>query len=704
LPVAKMLPLEMTPPRAMAAAGGAAAAAGGGGGDPGGGAATTDDPPPLSWNRARDLRAVKRWLGVTSADADPATEIRCATTKRAIAVGYARVLLGDHGPYLELSRASVRWEHMRKVPAGEARFYDEWRVVVGDDDDDDDDGDGDDDDVDASSSSGGGAKLYDQLKSVRGQANPPKDNAWAVSCDRDVEEGYADYRVGMAYVGAFDVEVNRRGGDGGGAGGWRGMPRPRGSGRVAWWKPSKGIGAIVPDGRRGVRGGDGGGVVVRAEAVVDFGAAAAAAAAATKNAPPLLTPGEGVWFDVDAATGEAIHVTGPGCEPTRFACPGARDARDAASVKARARMRAAAAEKAGKTPPTPAEAAAARARIAPWDARAEAERRAIAAVARRCARILRENCAKIAAAATVDVSSSPAPKLPAWLAGVSRGSVVCPVAATLLAPPEIDGGLSAIAADVADAAAGVGPDRWGPRRVVAVSAARVEAFVAAFASASAADADAAKTVANARDALEKHVLGGGDDVPLVVILPHSSSSRRLTFRLPRGLILALRATPRVFAVILPSLGPETLLRELVALAGACARGTAAFVPCAMRAVVAGAGEDGTSTVAAAAASAASAWATATREGWGAAAGFDDGASGRAYCWACGDGGHVKSACPRREGGGGGGGRRETPGKVLKDRRSPRERGRMGTSVCPTARRAEEEDGDDVAAGVAALAL
>ena len=157
-----------------------AAAAAGGGGDPGGGAATTDDPPPLSWNRARDLRAVKRWLGVTSADADPATEIRCATTKRAIAVGYARVLLGDHGPYLELSRASVRWEHMRNVPAGEARFYDEWRVVGGDDDDDDDDGDGDDDDVDASSSSGGGAKLYDQLKSVRGQANPPKDNAWAV--------------------------------------------------------------------------------------------------------------------------------------------------------------------------------------------------------------------------------------------------------------------------------------------------------------------------------------------------------------------------------------------------------------------------------------------------------------------------------------------------------------------------------------------
>ena len=131
-------------------------------------------------------------------------------------------------------------------------------------------------------------------------------------------------------------------------------------------------------------------------------------------------------------------------------------------------------------------------------------------------------------------------------------------------------------------------------------------------------------------------------------------------------------------MILPSLGPETLLRELVALAGACARGTPAFVPCAMRAVVAGAGEDGTSTVAAAAASAASAWATATREGWGAAAGFDDGASGRAYCWACGDGGHVKSACPRREGGGGGGGR--------------------------DARRAEEEDGDDVAAGVAALAL
>ena len=43
-----------------------------------------------------------------------------------------------------------------------------------------------------------------------------------------------------------------------------------------------------------------------------------------------------------------------------------------------------------------------------------------------------------------------------------------------------------------------------------------------------------------------------------------------------------------------------------------------------------------------------------RYGWGGSVGMGE-AAGRAYCWRCGDVGHVKSACPRRGDGGGGGG-------------------------------------------------
>ena len=82
------------------------------------------------WNRRRDLRCVRNHLGIEP-DGDPDVEVRCAVGDRVIAVGYTRVLLGDHGPYLELDPDAVRWENLRRVHAGDARFYDEWRVAVG---------------------------------------------------------------------------------------------------------------------------------------------------------------------------------------------------------------------------------------------------------------------------------------------------------------------------------------------------------------------------------------------------------------------------------------------------------------------------------------------------------------------------------------------------------------------------------------------
>ena len=170
------------------------------------------------WNRRRDLRAVRRHLG-TEFGFDPAdVEVRCARTDAVLATGYRRVLLGDHGPYLELDPEAVRWENLRRVHAGDARFYDEWRVAVGR-------GGGDDavstpenarsrsaradDDV---------AKLYHQIKPVTGQRNPPRDTAWAVANNRPEAEGYAAYVPGRVYVGAFDARVRGRA-----------MPTPRGA-------------------------------------------------------------------------------------------------------------------------------------------------------------------------------------------------------------------------------------------------------------------------------------------------------------------------------------------------------------------------------------------------------------------------------------------------------------------------------------------
>lgn len=333
-----------------------------------------DDEPPGDavhtkglWNRRRDLRCVRRhlWIGP---DGDPDVEVRCARGDRVIAVGYRRVLLGDHGPYLELEREHVRWENLRLMPGGAARFYDEYRAIV--------DGESYDDIAHSSIGTGGGgrgAKLYDQLKTVEGQGNPPRDSAWAVANNRPHEEGYAAYVVGKIYVGACDVAVRDPVVDADDV--RRAMPNTTGSGRVAWWKPARGVGAIVPDGVVGARN------VGRGSGEEEF---AAKEVLVTRDAiaggADTLAPGEGVWFDLESSgpTSDrliAVNVTGPGGEPVRQLCPGAAAAAAEAASDGQKRSETARALRDGRR--SAAALAAARARTVPWEARAEVERDAV---------------------------------------------------------------------------------------------------------------------------------------------------------------------------------------------------------------------------------------------------------------------------------------------------------------------------------------
>eukprot|EP00668_Euglena_longa_P014710 GGOE01018717.1.p1 GENE.GGOE01018717.1~~GGOE01018717.1.p1 ORF type:complete len:320 (+),score=61.56 GGOE01018717.1:84-962(+) len=96
-----------------------------------------------------------------------------------LAVGYDRILYGDHGPYVEFSAEHLRFNAWRRNAAKchPDRFYDEWFADEG------------------------RITLYDQLRPVVGQQCPP---AGRHSANNDREEGYADYVAGKYYLALTD--------------------------------------------------------------------------------------------------------------------------------------------------------------------------------------------------------------------------------------------------------------------------------------------------------------------------------------------------------------------------------------------------------------------------------------------------------------------------------------------------------------------
>jgi hypothetical protein len=101
-----------------------------------------------------------------------------------IAIGYLRIVYGDHGPYIEfLPKHMVReaWKlHRRKSSKA---WYDE--CVPKD---------------------GSSCLLYVQKRTVETLRNPPKTGDYQVRKNRT--EGYADYRVGRLYINPLQVRLD----------------------------------------------------------------------------------------------------------------------------------------------------------------------------------------------------------------------------------------------------------------------------------------------------------------------------------------------------------------------------------------------------------------------------------------------------------------------------------------------------------------
>lgn len=103
------------------------------------------------------------------------------------AIGYTRIVYGDHGPYIEFDVSHIKCKLVAKyggdatfnVPK-EPKYYYYWYRPVH-----------------------CNAKVYFQLKTVRGLANAPRRNDGKRSMFARVE-GYADYKIGMIYVDPYE--------------------------------------------------------------------------------------------------------------------------------------------------------------------------------------------------------------------------------------------------------------------------------------------------------------------------------------------------------------------------------------------------------------------------------------------------------------------------------------------------------------------
>ena len=96
--------------------------------------------------------------------------------------GYERILLGDHGPYLEVKESTL---YRPNLIAGGVSEKGHYRMMKSRD----------------------GVRLYAQLKPVHAPNPPESDRPGPFACNMNREGGYADYRKGMIYIPLSSVRL-----------------------------------------------------------------------------------------------------------------------------------------------------------------------------------------------------------------------------------------------------------------------------------------------------------------------------------------------------------------------------------------------------------------------------------------------------------------------------------------------------------------
>ena len=98
-----------------------------------------------------------------------------------LAKGHIRMVYGDHGPYIEFLPANMVRSSWKTIRRG-VGWYDECQPK-----------------------DGSYCKLYVQTKSVHMLKKPPKGANSCYNNRYDIDEGYADYRVGRLYINPFEL-------------------------------------------------------------------------------------------------------------------------------------------------------------------------------------------------------------------------------------------------------------------------------------------------------------------------------------------------------------------------------------------------------------------------------------------------------------------------------------------------------------------
>jgi len=101
-----------------------------------------------------------------------------------LAVGYNRIVYGDHGPYVEFDREHFKLELFPKfnTKCPQDAYY-EWMTVHEDQN----------------------LKVYRQLREVRNLPNPPSPGFRG-----NRVEGYADYLTGKYYIDPYSIQIGAR--------------------------------------------------------------------------------------------------------------------------------------------------------------------------------------------------------------------------------------------------------------------------------------------------------------------------------------------------------------------------------------------------------------------------------------------------------------------------------------------------------------